>query len=155
MQETTEDRWLEDQPYAGDVTSRNAAHHRKLTVKEPPAGSLKALSSAVQQAAIANVFIRPRPRGPEEQCCMLKGMKSRKQVRTQKACVFRAEIQTACYLVSITLNFKVNNFLFLNIYNYGALLLFPFSCSDPDSDSDSNVGPDQISPNDRGCNCTI
>lgn len=107
--ETTEDRWLEDQPYAGDVTSHNASHHRKLTVKEPPAGNLEALSSAVQQAAIAKVFIRPRPRGPEEQCCMLKGMKSRKQVQTQKACVFRAEIQTACYFVSIALNFKVNN----------------------------------------------
>lgn len=110
VQETTEDRWLEDQPYAGDVTSHNAAHHRKLTVKEPPAGSLEALSRAVQQAAIANVFIRPRPQGPEEQCCMLKGMKSRKQVRTQKACVFRAEIQnSACYFVSIALKFKVNN----------------------------------------------
>ncbi|KAA0702339.1 hypothetical protein E1301_Tti020912 [Triplophysa tibetana] len=57
MLEMTKDRWLKDQPHAGDVTNHDAAHHRKLTVKEPPARSLEALSSAVQQAATSNMFI--------------------------------------------------------------------------------------------------
>lgn len=41
----------------------SADHHRKLTVKEDPAASLQALSSARQQAAIANVFIRAKTAG--------------------------------------------------------------------------------------------
>lgn len=74
--EMTKDRWLKDQPHAGDVTNHIAAHRGKLTVKEPPAGSLEALSNSVQQAATSNMFIRPRPQVPEGLCCMLKGWRA-------------------------------------------------------------------------------
>lgn len=93
--EMTKDRWLKDQPHAGDVTNHNAAHHRKLTVKEPPARSLEALSSAVQQAATYNMFIYGQDHRYRRDCVLyVKGMEGRKQVQTETTCVHRAGIQT-------------------------------------------------------------